>query len=136
MSISIFLIRNSLHSKVATDDTVEIRREGDNILVTYKDCQNARSSGHTLLLKKDDLSRYIQNIGYLFLNDTEPFTEAQFNFPGFPCFLVNQKSLKNTDTQDALMEIAEMVSESWFLDEMPPLIPLKTCCEDDYSRHY
>ena len=124
MSVTINLIRNKNSS---ADDMVTIYRDGDKIRVSYKDRQNGTSSKQRLSLGKDDLSRYIQNLGHLFLTDKEPFVEAQFNFPGFPSFLVDQKSLKNTDTQDALMEIADLVSTSWFLDDdysdMPPLVP-------------
>lgn len=129
MSVTIHLIRDLKVNTPVTDDLVTICRKGDNIVVKYKDRQNGASSKQRLLLGKDDLSRYIQNLGHLFLADKEPFVQAQFNFPGFPSFLVDQKSLKDTDTQDALMEIADLVSTSWFLDDgeeyddMPPLLP-------------
>jgi len=143
MSVSINLIRNT---NTSTDDVVTIYRDGDKIRVSYKDRQNGSSSKQRLLLGKNDLSRYIQNLGHLFLTDKEPFIEAQFNFPGFPSFLVDQKSLKNTDTQDALMEIADLVSASWFTEDdysdMPPLVPQNDRRVEphysgyDYSGHY
>ena len=132
MSVTINLIRDTKMNSPQTDDLVTICRKGDNIVVKYKDRQNGSSSKQRLVLGKDDLSRYIQNLGHLFLADKEPFIQAQFNFPGFPSFLVDQQSLKNTDTQDSLMEIADLVSSSWFLDdgeeydEMPPLVSARS----------
>jgi hypothetical protein len=52
----------------------------------------------------------------MFLADAEPFANIQFAFPGFPVFMATQESLQNTDTQDMLLEIAEIVSDSWFAD--------------------
>jgi hypothetical protein len=144
MSVSINLIRN-LDSNGKTDDHVTIFPKGDKIHVSYRDRQNGSNTKQVLVLGKNDLSRYIQNLGLLFLNDVEPFKQAQFNFPGFPSFLVNQKSLNNTDTQDALMEIADLVATSWFTDDdLPPLVPLSQTLprydfdttENSYSRHY
>jgi len=128
-SVAIHLIRESTLNTSPPDDVIVINRVSSNILVTYKDRQGGSTSKQNLLLNKNDLGRYIRNIGHLFLTDVEPFSRAQFNFPGFPCFMVNQKSLKNTDTQDALMEIADLVSASWFVDDedcsdMPPLVSL------------
>jgi hypothetical protein len=148
MSVSINLIRDLNCGASNTDDIVTICRKGDSLRVNYKDRQNGSSSKQRLLLGKNDLSRYIQNLGHLFLADKQPFVQAQFNFPGFPSFLVDQKSLQNTDTQDALMEIADLVSASWFLDEgeeyddMPPLVrerpelPRYSLNTNPYSGHY
>jgi len=150
MSVTIHLIRDEKYGAQQTDDFITINRNGDNIVVKYKDRQNGGSSKQRLVLGKTDFSRYIQNLGHLFLTDKEPFVQAQFNFPGFPSFLVDQNSLKDTDTQDALMEIADMVSASWFLDndcsDMPPLEPVRseslprytnnTSYYDSYTGHY
>ena len=127
--ISIFLLRKDTISP-HTDDVITIRRQDNNILVKYTD--NADKSLQNLVLTDTSLSTYIRNLGHLFLSDTEPFEKIQFNFPGFPCFMATQKSLKDTDTQEALAEIADIVSDSWFAD-----YPGATHrAEDPYSSHY
>jgi hypothetical protein len=140
MSVTINLIRDMKTNEPQTDDLVTIVRKGDNILVSYKDRQNGVSSKQRLVLGKNDLSRYIQNLGHLFLTDKQPFAQAQFNFPGFPSFLVDQKSLQNTDTQDSLMEIADLVSSSWFLEDdysdMPPLVSATETHRYDTPHRY
>lgn len=135
--VSINLIRNNAHhTESNTDDKVIITLKNDAIHVKYIDRQNNAVIRHYLTLEKNGLSKYIQNIGYLFLTDTEPFTQIQFNFPGFPTYMLTQQALKNTETQDSLMEIAQMVNDSWLIedDTLPPLIPLAR--RDYYSSKY
>jgi hypothetical protein len=126
-SVSINLIRNNSYCENSyTDDMVTIMFKNDTIHVKYTDRQSNETTKHALTLEKNGLAKYIKNIGYLFLTDTEPFTQIQFNFPGFPSYMLTREALKNTDTQDALMEIASMVNESWISEDdvLPPLIPL------------
>jgi len=119
-SVSIILIRNlSGNSSYLPDDKVVIKREDSNIRVEYTCTEGQKKTHQSLLLTHTGMSRYVQNLGHLFLHDTvgdEPFTHIQFNFPGFPCFLCSRETLQLIATQDALMEIADIVSESWFAD--------------------
>jgi hypothetical protein len=126
-SVSIYLIRNNSYpDKSQTDDKAIITFNNDSLDVKYIDRQCNKTTEHCLHLEKNGLAKYVKNIGYLFLTDTEPFTQIQFNFPGFPSYMLTREALKNTDTQDALMEIASMVNESWINedDALPPLISL------------
>ena len=135
MSVSVNLIRQSNNNVQKKDDIVLIKPQDNNIRVEYTDNQGGYSSKQVLYIGKNDLGRYIRNLGHLFLSDVEPFIEVQFNFPGFPSFMTNQRSLKDTDTQDALMEIAELVSTSWFTEELPPLVPHESS-NYSYTGHY
>jgi hypothetical protein len=115
--VSVRLIRDLNPS---FDDLVIIKRSVNNIVVTYTD-NSAKNICHpamkeTLTLTSTDLGRYIQNLGYLFMDDKDPFKEMQVNFPGFPTFLMTRESIKNVNTQEALVDIAKIVSESWFTD--------------------
>jgi hypothetical protein len=134
--ISIRLIRDGT-SGPHEDDRIHITREDNNIKVTYMDggygAENQRHQvTQKILLTHTALSNYIKNLGQLFLHDAQPFKEIQFNFPGFPCFLATYKTLKNEDLQDTLMEISNIVSESWFAD-------YSCSCEefsDKFESHY
>jgi hypothetical protein len=134
--ISIRLIRDGT-SGPHEDDRIHITREDNNIKVTYMDyergVENQRQQvTQKILLTHTALDSYIKNLGQLFLHDTQPFKQIQFNFPGFPCFLATRKTLKDTDLQDTLMEISNIVSESWFADY--------SCCSeefhDKFESHY
>jgi hypothetical protein len=148
-SVSIFLIRKETpQNSISTqeDDTVSIRREDNNLRVTYNDKQNGIKTQASLLLTNTSLGAYIRNLGYLCMVDDEPFRSIQFNFPGFPSFMATPKSLKDTDTQAMLVEIANIVSESWFADhpskgDMPCdgecECECGTMCKDDsYGFHH
>lgn len=119
-SVSIILIRNlNGNNSRLPDDKVVLRREDNNIRVEYTCNEQNKRTHQSLLLTHTGMSRYVENLGHLFLHDTvteEPFTHVQFNFPGFPCFLCSRESLQLLATQGALMEIADIVSESWFAD--------------------
>lgn len=132
-SVTIFLIRTNSNAR---DDYIKISRKDNNILVQYTDRQGNGQSKQKILLTNTGLSRYIQNLGHMFLSDTEPFWKMQFNFPGFPSFMVTRKSLQVVDTQSAVMEVADIVSESWFAD-YPSGVTCGDCARDDeYDIHY
>jgi len=114
-TISVYLIRKNTPGSHA-DDKISIRRQDNNILVQYRDTTQGKHTREDLLLTNTSLGTYIRNLGYLFLVDTEPFESIQFNFPGFPAFMATRKSLADTNTQEALVEVADIVSESWFAD--------------------
>lgn len=113
--MSVYLIRKNTIGSHA-DDKIHIMRKDNNILVQYRDSNEGKPSRQDLLLTNTSLGTYIRNLGYLFLVDTEPFESIQFNFPGFPTFMATRQSLSETTTQEALVEIADIVSESWFAD--------------------
>jgi len=113
-SVSIRLIRND---NAASDDLIIVKRDDDYISVKYTDRQCNHTVVNRLTLHSTGLSQYIQNMGYLFMRDTDPFRQMQFNFPGFPTFLTTRESISNIDTQNALMEIADIVNDSWFAGE-------------------
>lgn len=113
--ISIRLVRKNTTS-ANNDDLVIIRRSDNNIRVNYTDHMQSSTSKQNILLTNTNLGCYIKNLSLMFMADAEPFANIQFAFPGFPVFMATQESLQNTDTQDMLMEVAEIVSDSWFAD--------------------
>jgi hypothetical protein len=120
-SVSIFVTRNG---DKKDDDVIHITPCKNSIVVKYVDSFASESFKRTkLILPKDGLVSYIQNVAYLFMVDTDPFKNMQFNFPGFPAFMTTPSSLQNVDTQDAIMHVAGMVSESWFSEEEDEVEP-------------
>ena len=113
--ISIRLARKN-NTSACNDDVVIIQRSDNNISVKYSDRIAGGCSKQNILLTNTNLGCYIKNLSLMFLADVEPFANIQFAFPGFPVFLATQESLQNPETQDMLLEIAEIVSDSWFAD--------------------
>ena len=112
--ITILLIRDVNNKK--PDDTIVITPVANNVLIKYKDTNTVNDvpMKDYIILENSYLSSYIKNVGYMFLTDTEPFESIQFNFPGFPAFLATRESLSNIDTQNTLVEIADLVRSAWF----------------------
>ena len=136
--ISILLIRDLNNKK--PDDKILINPVANNILIRYSDnvTSNNVPAKESILLENSYLSSYIKNIGYMFLTDTEPFESIQFNFPGFPTFLATRESLSDIDTQNNLVEIAELVRSAWFPTKKPLLnsTHYTNSTEDPYESHY
>ena len=61
--------------------------------------------------------------------DHVPFKQIQINFHGYPTFMASHDTFqKNPELTATLAHIADVVSDSFFMDdEMPPLIPIEDC---------
>ena len=136
--ITILLIRDVNNKK--PDDTIVITPVANNVLIKYKDTNTVNDvpMKDYIILENSYLSSYIKNVGYMFLTDTEPFESIQFNFPGFPTFLATRESLSDIDTQNNLVEIAELVRSAWFPSKKPLLntTHYTNSTEDPYESHY
>ena len=136
--ITILLIRDVNNKK--PDDTIVITPVANNVLIKYKDTNTVNDvpMKDYIILENSYLSSYIKNVGYMFLTDTEPFESIQFNFPGFPAFLATRESLSNIDTQNTLVEIADLVRSAWFPSKKSVANnSLYTgAVEDPYESHY
>jgi hypothetical protein len=112
--LSIRLIRDGKNS--SDDDRITICRKDGHIRIGYYDARSNSKTSHSIVLTRVALSAYIKNLCVLFANDADPFEEFQINFPGFPCFMLNQNTIHNVYTKQALEECATIVSNSWFAD--------------------
>lgn len=136
--ITILLIRDVNNKK--PDDTIVITPVANNVLIKYKDTNTVNDvpMKDYIILENSYLSSYIKNVGYMFLTDTEPFESIQFNFPGFPAFLATRESLSNIDTQNTLVEIADLVRSAWFPSKkyVANNSLYTSAVEDPYESHY
>jgi hypothetical protein len=110
---SVLLLRN-VNDK-AKDDKINIERIGDYIRVKYTDTFS--DSVQRLYISQEDFPRYIASLGVFYLKDTDPYKSIQFNFPGFPTIMLDNATMSNKKTQDALLDAAELVATSWFTEE-------------------
>jgi len=137
-SVSIYLTRSD-NSK--SDDVIVITPRKNSLVVKYTDRLAVTDVKRTkLVLPKDGLVSYIQNMAYLFMVDTDPFKNMQLNFPGFPVFMVSPTSLKSVDTQDAIMHTASIVTQSWYADQededLPRVSDVTPTCDPVYQQAY
>lgn len=124
---SIYVTRNSNQS---TDDKIFVRNVG-NQMVVYHTCGSSGIKSQVTLVHKS-LPHYVNTLCKLYTTDTDPFDSIQFNFAGFPTYMVNRKSLDQPGVVDNLMSVASLVTASSFdvqeegeVDEfadMPPLV--------------
>lgn len=127
------LIRDTAFSK--NDDRINVRREDNNLRVQYYD--GITKKNYELLLTNTSLGTYVKHLCKLFNTDVEPFKTMQFNFIGFPTYLVNKNTLSKSVIY-TLQDIAGIVVESAFADDpadlyddMPPLV--EKCCGKTYT---
>jgi hypothetical protein len=120
------LIRDS--NRPEKDDRVTVRRQDNNLKVTYYDADAERK--YELLLTNTSLGTYVRHLCCLFKTDIDPFDTIQFNFNGFPMYLAKRDSLTGKVAR-MLEDIAGIAVESEFADDpsdiyedMPPLTPL------------
>lgn len=137
--VSIFLTRKN--STSTNDDKIYIRRVDNNLQVEHYDADSKKH--YKLLLTNTSMGAYIRNLCTLFMLDTEPFVDLQFNFNGFPAFMTNHKTISN-EVISYLVDTAQIVAESAFADspadvyaDMPPLVPADChryasgCCREN-----
>ena len=126
--LSAFLTRN--FDDNSQDDTIFVRRVDDVFQVKYYDAIYGKTL--TLLLSRYAFPTYVKQLCSLFVMDHIPFKQIQFNFHGYPTFMASHDTFqKNPELTATLAQIADVVSDSFFMDddEMPPLIPIERSCD-------
>ena len=127
------LIRDPASHK--SDDRISVRRQDNNLRVQYYDGESKKE--YELLLTNTSLGTYVKHLCKLFNTDVEPFKTMQFDFIGFPTYLVNKDTLSKSVIY-TLQDIAGIVVESAFADDpedkyddMPELV--ERCCKGKYT---
>ena len=115
--VSVYLIRKD--GEQSTDDRIYIRSVSEDLLsVTYHDKDVSKS--YTLYIDSDELDRYIMSIADIFTADTDPFDKIQFNFNGYPTFMLNRLSLTTRNTRHMLKSVSRSVMRSLLLAQTVP----------------
>ena len=115
--VSVYLIRKD--GEESTDDRIYIRSASEELLsATYHD--KDVSKPYTLYIDRDDLDRYIMSIADIFTTDTDPFEKIQFNFNGYPTFMLSRQSLATRQTRHMLKSVSRSAMRSLLLAETVP----------------
>jgi hypothetical protein len=109
---SVYLIRAD--GAESTDDRIYIRSVSENLLsATYHDKDVTKP--YTLYMDIDELDRYITSIADIFTADTDPFKKIQFNFNGYPTFILDKESFDERQTRHMLKTVSRSVMRSLLL---------------------
>ena len=112
--VSVYLIRKD--GEESTDDRIYIRSASEELLsATYHD--KDVSKPYTLYIDRDELDRYIMSIADIFTADTDPFEKIQFNFNGYPTFMLSRQSLTTRQTRHMLKSVSRSAMRSLLLAE-------------------
>jgi hypothetical protein len=115
--VSVYLIRKN--AEQSTDDRIYIRSVSENLLsATYHD--NDVTKTYTLYMDSDELDRYILSIADIFTSDTDPFEKIQFNFNGYPTFMLSKDSFDTRQTRHMLKTVSRSIMRSLLLAETVP----------------
>jgi len=110
--VSVYLIRKDVGE--STDDRIYIRSVSENLLsATYHDKDVTKP--YTLYIDSDELDRYIMSIADIFTADTDPFAKIQFNFNGYPTFMLDKESFDERHTRHMLKTVSRSVMRSLLL---------------------
>lgn len=129
-------------------DTINVFRSDNNLRVKHYDHVNKKH--YELLLTNTSLGHYVGTICKMFVADTDPFEQIQFNFHGFPTFMAKKHTLTQK-LRHTIQDVADIVSEGFFSDvqreacddcgcdasesedDMPPLVPADS---EPWDRHW
>ena len=108
---SMVMIRNlkSVEDASSKDDYLSISRDGQYFNVTYMN--KPETIKQTVSLTANDVYKYLKNMLTLLLNDDEPFSHIQFNFPALPA--VMYKTTNISMVYDVLMEQVDSMIANW-----------------------
>jgi hypothetical protein len=123
--VSVYLIRKD--GEESTDDRIYIRSVSEGLLsATYHDKDVSKS--YTLYIDREELDRYIMSITDIFTADTDPFDKIQFNFNGYPTFMLSRETLDTRQTRHMLKNVSRSVMRSLLLAESvtQPVTPQAT----------
>ena len=109
--LSIYLTRRD--DLTTSDDKIMVKKQADgNLQIEHYDATMKKTYNLTILA--DRLPTYVKDICRLYLNDGElvdPFMNIQFNFTGYPAFLINRQRLTDNFLR-TLRSMAETVIDS------------------------
>jgi hypothetical protein len=115
--VSVYLIRKN--GEESRDDRIYIRSVSEDLLsATYHD--NDVTKSYTLYIDSDELDRYIISIADIFTTDTDPFEKIQFNFNGYPTFMLSKDSFDARQTRHMLKTVSRSVMRSLLLAATVP----------------
>jgi hypothetical protein len=124
--LRIVLVRSAEDPK--QDDKIIVRRVDNNLEATYHDSHSGIRQ--KLLLTQTGLDAYVRLICKLYKMDSDPVKSLQFDFLGFPSYMITKDTLTK-GVINTLQEVSAVVSESVFSDcaegcycDMPELVPL------------
>ena len=121
--VSVYLIRKD--GEESTDDRIYIRCASEDLLsATYHDKDVSKS--YTLYIDRDELDRYIMSIADIFTADIDPFDKIQFNFNGYPTFMLSRQSLDTRQTRHMLKNVSRSVMRSLLLADTISKAPQAT----------
>jgi hypothetical protein len=110
--VSVYLIRKN--GEESKDDRIYIRSVSEELLsATYHDKDVTKP--YTIYIDSDELDTYIISIADIFKTDTDPFEKIQFNFNGYPTFLLDKESFDTRQTRHMLKTVSRSVMRSLLL---------------------
>jgi len=113
-SMSVFLLSIFLIPKNETeaDDKIFVRQLANKFLeVEHYDSKMNKK--YKISIQRSALKSYITNIVKLYLYDSDPFDNIQFNFTGFPSFMTNKNNLQqNPNIMPTLRNTTSILIES------------------------
>ena len=103
-------------------DIITINKmSSSTVKVTYTDYHTNNSRGYITykqLLDKSMLVRYLHTLAYMIGNDSlDQFQYIQYNFPLFPCIVLNSTKLTSVNTRRHLENMANLVYAKWFEEQ-------------------
>lgn len=119
-NMSIFLLSMFLIPKDETqaDDKIFVRQLANN-LVEVEHYDSKMNKKYKICIQRSALKSYITNIVKLYLYDSDPFDNIQFNFTGFPSFMTNKNNLQeNPNIISTLRNVTSILIESESIHEL------------------
>ena len=81
------------------------------VYISYYDSKMNKK--YKISIQRSALKSYITNIVKLYLYDSDPFDNIQFNFTGFPSFMTNKNNLQqNPNIMPTLQNTTSILIES------------------------
>ena len=113
-SMSVFLLSIFLIPKNETeaDDKIFVRQLANKFL-EIEHYDSKMNKKYKISIQRSALKSYITNIVKLYLYDSDPFDNIQFNFTGFPSFMTNKNNLQqNPNIMPTLRNTTSILIES------------------------
>ena len=114
--LSIFLIPKG---EEQSDDKIYVRQL-PNTMLEIEHYDGKINKKYKMCIYPSEFNTYITNVTTLYVYDTQPFENMQFNFLGFPSFMTSRKELtENRTILPTLLSAASTVIRS-MENEVPP----------------
>jgi hypothetical protein len=113
---------NGLNCLQGKCDIITINKmSSSTVKVIYTDYHTKNPSGYITykqLLDKSMLVSYLRTLAYMIGNDSlDQFQYIQYNFPLFPCIVLNSRKLTSVNTRRHLENMATLVYAKWFEEQ-------------------